>query len=255
MERGYSVALDHVTYEVSAELRRKIVEDITFSIPKGQFVAVVGENGAGKSTLLALIAGTLQATSGTVRVGPEIINKPINRILDGVGIVHQADERDIIPHLSIGQNIYLREVLGGGKFKRFFGVTESWKRETRARIAEYTDKHFGLELLASTLSGGERQMLSILIATQFEHKINPCGLLLLDEHTSRLDHKNADWVIDFTVQQIKKANCTAIMVTHRYSEALKYADRILVLRNGNLVKDIDAPRKTSIDEIRSFVAG
>ena len=250
---GFQVTLEKASFVIPGLTPRTLIDNISLKVLAGSFVAIVGENGAGKSTLLSLISGEKIATQGSVCVAGELVNKPINRIIDGVGVVHQADERDLIGHLSIAQNIYIRERLGSGASKRLVGVTQAWRRSTSAKLGALTKVKFPLDLLVSQLSGGERQILSILIATQFEHERNPCRLLLLDEHTSKLDHKKADEVMLFTKSQIEATGCTAIMVTHRYADAITYADRIVALGESKIIFDQPARKNMTVDELKAVV--
>ncbi|MBF0516269.1 MAG: hypothetical protein HQK97_03985 [Nitrospirae bacterium] len=111
-----------------------------------------------------------------------------------------------------------------------------------------------VDQLVGYLSGGERQMLNVVIATHLEHENNPCKLILLDEHTSGLDHKNAFRVMSFTQKKIKETKTTAIMVTHRYSDAIEYSDRIVVMGNG-AIKDIyiKSDENWSVDKLTKAV--
>jgi len=253
---GYGIELKGVSYQPSRFSLRRVLQDVSLSIKSGEFVAIVGCNGAGKSTLLNAIAGELPLHEGEVRIGQTLINKPVNRIIDGVGIVHQFDDFDLILGLSVAQNIAIRQWLGS-KSRPAVG-SDSWKRDIRSKLASHAPSlHADLDDMVGNLAGGDRQMLSVVIAAHLEHQKNPCRLLLLDEHTSRLDHANAQSVMTYTVGEIKKYCLTAIMVTHRYPDALRNADRILVMRDGAIIKDMDKSEISilSVDQLMNFVDG
>ena len=253
---GFCVKLTKVCFSPSERTFKPVLDDISLEIEPGEFVAVIGSNAAGKSALLKAIAGELPRLSGEVRVGGRIIKQPINQVIDGVGIVHQFDDSDLIEHLSIAQNIAIRQLLGGGHKLRLFAITERWRRaiaQELGSIAPFLNED--LDMLVRNLAGGKRQMLSVVIAIYLEHKRNPCRLLLLDEHTSRLDHSNAEKVMEYTVQNIKHIRTTALMVTHRYIDAINHANRILVVRDGKIYKNIVNPRGVTIGQLRDLVEG
>lgn len=238
---AYDVLFEKVSYRPSTLMAEPVLNGINIKILAGQFVAVVGANGAGKSSFLASVAGEVGQIEGNVRIGGTRITRPVNRVIDGVGVVHQDDKTDLIPHLSIAQNINIRQLLGTGKGTSVFTLEGAWHRKIAATLATYAPT-LDPEKIVGFLSGGERQILSILIAMRLEHEHNPCRLILLDEHTAKLDHTNADWVMSFTVNQIIQTKCTAIMVTHRYADAIKHADRILVFGKGQIKAAFDFDR-------------
>src|ERR1039458_9570824 len=259
---GYAVELKDVSFQPSRFRVRRVLENISLSITPGEFVAIVGSNGAGKSTLLHGIAGELSLIEGGARIdgevhiGQALINKPVNRIIDGVGIVHQFDDLDLILHLTVAQNIAIRQWLGS-KSRPEVG-SDRWRCDMNAKLAAYAPNlGAGLDDIVGNLAGGVKQMLSVLIAAHLEHQKNPCRLLLLDEHTSRLDHKNAQIVMTYTENVIKECRLTAIMVTHRYPDALKYASRILVMRAGEIFKDIGKNELSSlsVEGLMQYVDG
>jgi putative ABC transport system ATP-binding protein len=126
-------------------------------------------------------------------------------------------------------------------------VAKNYGQALQKKLAEHVPTlNADLDELVGNLSGGQRQMLNLVIATHLEHEQNPCRLILLDEHTSGLDHANASKVMEFTKTQIEITGTTAIMVTHNYSDAKKYSDRVVVMRDGKITKEFfaaDAPWK------------
>ncbi len=239
---GYRIKLSDVAYKPTKLIEQYVLDlrDSLLEIPPAQFVAIVGGNGAGKSSILRAIAGELRrGVTGQVCVASQPIERPVNQVIDGVGIVHQFDECDLIEHLTVAQNISIRQLLGGGHPSAVFSASSSWRREIAATLGSEADfSTEDINMLVSHLSGGKKQMLSVVIAMHLEHKRNPCRLLLLDEHTSRLDHTNSKEVMDYTVKQIRTHKMTALMVTHRYADAITHADRILVVSGGKIVRDL-----------------
>ncbi|MGH8605822.1 MAG: ATP-binding cassette domain-containing protein [Gammaproteobacteria bacterium] len=246
--KGYAVELTGVRFKSSRFADRYILDNVSIGFRKSEFTVIVGPNGAGKSSILKAIAGELRIT-GQVTVGGRMIDRPINQLIDGVGIVHQFESADLIDHLSIAQNFSIRQILGGGHSGgRIFADSNAWRRGISTVLA--SNAHlvdFSIDDIVGNLSGGRKQMLSIAIAMHLEHHQNPCRLLLLDEHTSRLDPRNAARVMQYTAEQVREADATTVMVTHRYAEALPHADRVLVVGNGRICHDHRADTMTAFD--------
>lgn len=255
---GYEVSLHDVSYKYSELSDEKILDGISIKIKSGQFVGVIGSNAAGKSSFLKAIAGELKNIKGEVEIGGRIIDRPVNQLIDGVGIVHQFEACDLIENLSVAQNVAIRQILGGGHRSKVFSTNPEWTRKVSARLGRlggFGIKPPDIEKIVKNLSGGQKQILNVIIAIHFEHEVNPCGLLLLDEHTSRLDHKNAERVMSFTAKEVQKYKITTIMVTHKYIDALNYADRILAIRDGKILRDIKEVKRLSLEDITTIVEG
>jgi putative ABC transport system ATP-binding protein len=252
---GYEVVLDGVSFSPTGNPQDRVLHSICLSIKPGEFIGVVGGNGAGKSTLLSAVAGELNVRDGKIFVGGERVTAPINRIIDGVGIVHQNDEDDLLHGFSIGFNISFRQFNTGSHPYTFRAFPMSYRTQMAAKLSRYSALlgRKDMDTLVGHLAGGVRQILNLIIGIHLEHEMNPCGLMLLDEHTARLDHTNAKDVMEFTAQQIKDANATAIMVTHRYSEALKYCSRIVVMGQGRIYGRPFAPTGWTVCDLERLV--
>lgn len=251
--KGYRVELRNVTFAPDRHDGKPVLDNLSLNISPGEFVAIVGENGAGKSSLLAAIAGELSGIEGHVSIASQTIDKPVNQVVDGVGIVHQFDEYDLIPHLSVAENIAIRQLLGGGHPNRILAANSEWRRKTAAVLGSMADLGSeNLDVLIRNLAGGKKQMLSVAIAMHLEHQQNPCRLILLDEHTSRLDHRNAKNVMRFTAEAIKDSSCTAVMVTHRYADAISYAHRIVVVKDGKILEYSNG-KNISVEKLAAFI--
>jgi putative ABC transport system ATP-binding protein len=163
---------------------------------------------------------------------------------------------DLIDGLTVAQNICIRQLLGGGHPARLFATPATWRRAVAATLtADAYGEGADLEEIVGNLSNGLKQMISVAIAVTLEHRQNPCRLLLLDEHTARLDHKNKVSVMEFTDGQIKSSGATTVMVTHRYEDALQYASRIIVLRDGKTHENLLAKDISSEKELAKIVEG
>ena len=200
------------------------VDDVSFSVEKGEFVAIVGASGSGKSTLLHLIGGVDRPTSGKIFVDGNDISKMNDDKLAvfrrrQVGIVYQF--YNLIPILTVEENIALPCDLDGR------GVD-------RERLEMILDS-FGLRArrkhLPNQLSGGQQQRTSIARAL-----INNPSLVLADEPTGNLDSKSSEEVMSMLKMCNQSYGQTVIMITHNLDIA-KQADRIITISDGKIVEE------------------
>ena len=200
------------------------VDDVSFSVEKGEFVAIVGASGSGKSTLLHLIGGVDRPTSGKIFVDGNDISKMNDDKLAvfrrrQVGIVYQF--YNLIPILTVEENITLPCDLDGR------GVD-------RERLEMILDS-FGLRArrkhLPNQLSGGQQQRTSIARAL-----INNPSLVLADEPTGNLDSKSSEEVMSMLKMCNQSYGQTVIMITHNLDIA-KQADRIITISDGEIVEE------------------
>lgn len=200
------------------------VNDVSFSVEKGEFVAIVGASGSGKSTLLHLIGGVDRPTSGKIFVDGNDISKMNDDKLAvfrrrQVGIVYQF--YNLIPILTVEENITLPCDLDGR------GVD-------RERLEMILDS-FGLRArrkhLPNQLSGGQQQRTSIARAL-----INNPSLVLADEPTGNLDSKSSEEVMSMLKMCNQSYGHTVIMITHNLDIA-KQADRIITISDGKIVEE------------------
>lgn len=196
--------------------------DISFSVEKGEFVAIIGDSGSGKSTLLHLIAGIDKPTSGKVFIENEDIYALNDDELTKfrrrkIGIIYQF--YNLIPILSVEENIKLPCELDG-------------RKPDEGKVSELI-KVLGLENrrkhLPNQLSGGQQQRVAI-----GRSLINNPAIILADEPTGNLDSKNSKEILDLLIKANKKYNQTIIIVTHNM-DIVKKADRILKIEDGKLV--------------------
>ena len=258
---GYRISLNKLSFTPTGT-DSPVLSDVTFHVEPGDFVAIVGLNGSGKTTLLRTVAGLVQAShsaqeiTGKVTVGGREIDGPISKALPGVGIVNQFDHYDLIPHLSIIQNIAIRQLLNSGGF-RVNVVSRKWRGGIAHRLGQLAlGNDINVERTVSALPGGLRQMLAVAVAVDLEHREpSDCRLLLLDEHTSKLDHKNAPWVMRYTAQHIRDRGITTLMVTHKYEDAKEFADKIVVMSRGRASEPINASNFSSAKDISALAEG
>lgn len=199
----------------------KALENISFTVRSGEFIAIVGPSGCGKSTLLSIIAGLLIPFSGKI----ELMGAPILTEKSRIGYMLQKD------HLFEWRTV-LDNVLLGLEIQK--NVTETTRSRAMELLATYGLSDFA-DAKPSQLSGGMRQRAALIRTLVLDPK-----LLLLDEPFSALDYQTRLNVADDIWKIIKQEEKTAILVTHDLSEAVSMADRVIVLssRPGHIVKDV-----------------
>jgi putative tryptophan/tyrosine transport system ATP-binding protein len=220
----------------------KALQQVSLTITEGSFTAVIGTNGSGKSTLLNAVAGTFMVDSGSILVdGTDISQWPEYRRAKMIGRVFQNPFAGTAADMSIAENIVLAMHRGQGR-PLTRAVSYRLKSEIKERVSMLK---MGLEDRLDnpigTLSGGQRQALTLLMATWLRPK-----LLLLDEHTAALDPKSAAKVIELTRQIIREERLTALMVTHSMQQAVDLPDRIIMMHRGRVVEDLMDEQKKRV---------
>ena len=225
------------------------MQGVNLTITEGSFVIVLGGNGSGKSTLLNAIAGSFMIDTGKIALnGEDVTQWPEHKRATLIGRVFQNPFSGTAPSMSILDNFSL--AAKRGKFRGLsWAHSSNLQDELKDRVSELK---MGLENRLDTaigsLSGGQRQALTLLMATWLKPK-----LLLLDEHTAALDPKSADQVIALTEQIISKEKLTTLMVTHSMQQAINLGDRIIMMHKGNVLHDVNANEKQRlrIDDLLS----
>ena len=215
---------------------------ISLQVRAGDFISVIGSNGAGKSTLLNCLAGSYPIDSGHVRIGEQDVTSwPEHRRATLISRVFQDPLLGTCAPLSIEQNLALANrrgrVHGLGK-----GVRQSDRELFRKQLLQLG---LGLEERlrdqVGLLSGGQRQALTLLMATLIKPKI-----LLLDEHTAALDPKTALQVLKLTEQLVAEQKLTTLMVTHNMRHALQLGNRLIMLHGGRVILDVSGKEKAAM---------
>lgn len=202
----------------------KALDNVSFSVEKGEFIAIVGASGSGKSTLLHLLGGVDRPTSGKVFIDGEDIYTLNDEKLAifrrrQVGLIYQF--YNLIPILNVEENITLPCNLDGKEVdkQKLEELLKTLKLENRR-------KH-----LPNELSGGQQQRVSIGRAI-----INSPAIMLADEPTGNLDSKASEEIISLLRLSNKKYNQTVVVITHDEKIALE-ADRIITIDDGKIIKD------------------
>lgn len=216
---------------------------IDLTIAAGSIVALVGSNGSGKSTLLSMIAGSQLPDAGRILVrGEDVTDLPSWKRTGRVALVRQNPEHNVFSALTIVENFALAD---SGQ-ARFFNLKRAADRRVR-EIAHRALAQFSMGLedrldsLSGTLSGGQRQAVSVAMATAR----NP-GLLLLDEHVSALDPTKARLVMEQTEAIVRARGIATLMVTHDMGHAIKHSDRLILMHRGRIAMDLDQDQKKGL---------
>lgn len=229
------------TFNVGTVNEKKALDGVSLELPKGDFVTIVGSNGAGKSTLFGAIAGTFYVDDGTIELdGENITFAPEYRRSHSIGHLFQDPLKGTAPNMTIEENLsiaYLRQ--SRSRFAFFSRVSKTEREMFREMLSQLG---MGLEDRMKNpvglLSGGQRQALTLLMATMVTPK-----LLLLDEHTAALDPATAEKVLEITRQVVSERNITCLMVTHNMNQALNIGNRTLMMDSGRIVLDISGDER------------
>ena len=202
----------------------KALDDVSFTVQKGEFVAIIGPSGSGKSTLLHMLGGVDRPTSGKVYIdGTDIyaLNEPNLAVFRRrqIGLIYQFF--NLIPTLNVEENITLPCELDG-------------QTVDKKRLDKLIDE-LGLNgrktHLPEELSGGQQQRVSIGRAL-----INRPAIVLADEPTGNLDKKNSDEIVELLRRANQEYRQTIIMITHNL-EIAKTADRVIVIEDGKIIRE------------------
>jgi len=222
------------TFNIGTINEKKAIIDIDLKLNEGDFVTVIGGNGAGKSTLLNAIAGTWPIDSGSILInGINVTALPEYKRAQYIGRVFQDPMMGTTSNMNIEENLALALRRGNKRTLRW----EITKAERQRYREELEKLGLGLENRLSVkvglLSGGQRQALTLLMATLKKPK-----LLLLDEHTAALDPVTAEKVLELTDKIITENNLTTMMITHNMTEAISHGNRLLMMNAGKIILNI-----------------
>ncbi len=206
------------------------LSDLSFSVTKGEFITIVGGNATGKTTLFNVIAGSILPTSGDVLLeGTSILKNPEFKRSCVISRVQQNPNDSVIVSMTLAENLAIA-TLKNKNARLGNGVKKEWREEFVALL-----KPLGLGLekrlddRVDLLSGGQKQLIAILMATITKPK-----LLLLDEHTAALDSKISKKILEITNQIVKESGVTTLMITHNIHHAIEYGDRLILLDKGRI---------------------
>jgi len=233
----------HHTFFPGTPSEQRALQGVDLTMQERDFVVVIGVNGSGKSTLLNTIAGALPLDRGTVRLGGRDATRWSEwRRAALVGRVFQNPMSGSIPHLTVAENLAVAAKRGRRRGVLIGALGRGRRRDLAERVS---DLGLGLEDRLDTpvgaLSGGQRQALTLLMATLVRPE-----LLLLDEHTSALDPRSTEQVVQLTDRIVRKEGLTTLMVTHSLQQAVALGDRVVLMHQGRIVQTIGGARKRQL---------
>jgi len=230
------------TFNAGTVNEKKALKNINLTLEDGDFVTIIGGNGAGKSTMLNMIAGVYPIDCGHITLaGTEISRANEHQRAKLIGRVFQDPMMGTAADMEIQENLALAN-RRGKKRGLNWGVTKEERKDFAEKLKVLG---LGLEERMSAkvglLSGGQRQALTLLMATLQKPK-----LLLLDEHTAALDPRTAKKVLDITQQIIEEQNLTALMVTHNMKDAIAIGNRLIMMHEGQIIYDVKGEEKKKL---------
>ena len=217
----------------------RALDKLSLRLAPGEFTTVIGGNGAGKSTLLNAIAGTWPVDEGRILIdGQDVTALPDFRRAAFIGRVFQDPMLGTAPDMQIVENLAMARRRGQRRGLRW-GVTRGEKEEYREKLSTLgLGLENRLEDKVGLLSGGQRQALTLLMASLRQPK-----LLLLDEHTAALDPATAAKVLELSDRIIAQNRLTALMITHNMGDAIRHGNRIIMMHHGRIILDISGEEK------------
>lgn len=236
--------LSHVkkTFNKGTVTEKRALTGVDLTLNDGDFVTVIGGNGAGKSTLLNMIAGVYPLDSGVIELdGTDISRLGESQRAKYLGRVFQDPMRGTAADMQIAENLALAKRRGRRRGLSW-GVTKAEKDEY-VELLKRLDLGLDTRLNAKVglLSGGQRQALTLLMATLTKPR-----LLLLDEHTAALDPKTASKVLNLTEEIVDENHLTTLMVTHNMNDAIRLGNRLIMMHEGHVICDVAGDEKKSL---------
>lgn len=237
------------TFNAGTVNEKRALSDLSLRLADGEFATIVGSNGAGKSTLFNAIAGVFYVDTGTITLdGRDITFLPSYKRSRRIGHLFQDPLKGTAPNMTIEENLALAYLRAGTAPNAIFSrISRKDKALFREKLALLD---MGLEdrmkQPVGLLSGGQRQALTLLMATLVTPK-----LLLLDEHTAALDPATAEKVLALTKSIVAEKKITCLMVTHNMHQALELGNRTLMMDAGRIVFDVKGAErsKMTVDDL------
>jgi len=218
------------------------LKDVSFSLFEGECIALVGENGAGKSTLMKILSGVYENQEGKIFIKEKLIDKlnPKKAQQLGISIIHQ--EFNLIPDLTVYENVFL------GREKEKNGlIDKSFLRFETQKLIDYIGVNINPDETVNTLSVAEKQIVEIVKSLSTNAEV-----IIMDEPSAALNTREVEKLFEI-IYQLKNEGKGIIYISHRLEELSNIVDRIYVLRDGALVKELGLD--ATISEIVKHMVG
>lgn len=229
------------TFHPGTVNQKQALRGVDLQLKRGDFATIVGSNGAGKSTLFNAITGRFHVDEGLILLdGEDITYKKEHMRSKMIGHLFQDPLKGTAPHMTIEENMALAYLRSKTSRTAYFSYIRSAdKKKFREKLALLG---MGLEdsmkQPVGLLSGGQRQALTLLMATIVTPKI-----LLLDEHTAALDPATAEKVLQLTRDIVSQSQITCLMVTHNMHQAIELGNRTLMMDSGKIILDVSGEER------------
>jgi rhamnose transport system ATP-binding protein len=222
----------------------RALRGVSFDVHAGEVHALVGENGAGKSTLIAVVSGARQPDAGAIEIdGREVgVLDPVSSRALGIAVIHQHPA--LFPDLTVAENV----ALGAERGHPLRPIDWKERRARASALLQRLGARVDPDARVGDLGMAEQQLVEIARALGAHARV-----VFLDEPTAALPEEEAGRVLD-VVRQLQRERCAVVYVSHRLEEVLAIADRVTVLRDGEVVATLDA-KKTSRGEIVRLMVG
>ena len=232
----------HKTFFPNTPNEKKALRGVNLTLEEGDFVTVIGSNGSGKSTLMNCIAGVFYPDKGHILIdGVDVTRMPEHVRAKYIGRVFQDPMKGTAADMQVAENLAMAS-------RRGKPLSLKWSSQS-SQLAEFREAlkeldlglENRLETRIGTLSGGQRQSITLLMAT-----LVPPKLLLLDEHTAALDPKTAEKVLNLTQKRVSEGNLTTLMITHNMRDAIQYGNRLIMMYEGHIIYDVSGEEKKKL---------
>ncbi len=221
------------------------LDDVHFSLMKGEIHSVIGQNGAGKSTLMKILAGDYRPTQGEILIfgKPVEFNNQRESRGHGISIVYQ--DLSLLPNLTVAENIFL----GREHTKNLIIDEQKIYKESNNVLGQLGVENIDVKQRLGELPLAQQQLVEIAKALSYQPKI-----LILDEPTAALAPKEAERLFQILLR-LKNQNISIIYITHRLHEIINYCDRGTILRNGKFITTVEISRETTERDLIEWMIG
>ncbi len=243
--------IEHIskTFNPNTITEKIALRGVSLHLAPGDFVTVIGGNGAGKSTLMNSIAGTYPVDEGKIEIaGTDITRWPEHQRAKFIGRVFQDPMMGTAANMQIEENLAIAARRGKRPTLRWSSTAKNREHYRELLAGLHLGLEDRMESKVGLLSGGQRQALTLLMATMAEPK-----LLLLDEHTAALDPKTAEKVLALTKSIVERQHLTTLMITHNMRDALKFGNRLIMMFEGKILFDVPAEQKKNL-QVKDLLA-